>query len=123
MAPQFTQKNLRYLARLGRASLGRRRGYHCEMSFWSGRNAGGDLLWRVGRLFGVGGVELNCGGVRTLKGNMERVSFGRAQYKFRPGAARSRAKARLCGIGGAPAGQGGGGLRGGGRREGGGRDA
>jgi len=35
-----------------------------------------------------------------LKGNMERVSFGRAQYKFRPGAARSRAKARLCGIGG-----------------------
>ncbi len=100
MAPQFTQKNLRYLARLGRASLGRRRGYHCEMSFWSGRNAGGDLLWRVGRLFGVGGVELNCGGVRTLKGNMERVSFGRAQYKFRPGAARSRAKARLCGIGG-----------------------
>src|SRR5260370_35956789 len=96
MAPQFTQKNLRYLARLGRASLGRRRGHHCEMSFWSGRNAGGDLLWRFGRVFGGGGVELNCGGVRTLKGSRERVSLGRAREKSGPGAARSRAESRLC---------------------------
>src|SRR5260370_19410151 len=95
MAPQFTKKNLRYPARLGRASLGRRRGYHCEMSFWGRRNAGGDLLWRVGRLFGGGGVELNCGGVRTLTGNMERMSFARAQDKCRPRAARSLATARL----------------------------
>ncbi len=35
-----------------------------------------------------------------MKGKMERVSFGRAQYKFRLGAARNRANARLCGISG-----------------------
>jgi hypothetical protein len=34
------------------------------MSFWNGRNAGEYLIWTVVRLFGVGGVELNCRGVR-----------------------------------------------------------